>query len=96
MPNTHRVTGIELQNGVHVFTTQGDASEIEDPYPVYEGNLVGVYVHAVQVGKVLELLHNRYFFFFGLLLPLCAVIFIEVLRVKTAAIKKEEEDAKDS
>ena len=93
MPNTHRVTEIRAKGGTLSFITQGDASETPDPYPVYADRLVGLFVCTTPLGKVMDLLHNQAFFFFVLIIPLCAVIFVEFLRVKTAAAKKEENDA---
>ena len=101
LPNTHRVTAITQENGMPVFTTKGDAGEEDDPYPVYADHLIGVYIKHFSVGSIPDLLHNRYFFFFALLVPLCIVIMLEVIRVKKSAeekseAKKEETHEQDS
>ena len=96
VPNTHRVVDITKGDGQIAFTTMGDAIGVKDPYPVFADQLVGVYQRSLSIGKFVDVLHSRYFFFFALLIPLCIVIFVELLRVKKIAEKKEESDAKDS
>ena len=96
MPNTHRVTQIQNENGAPVFITKGDASYAEDPYPVSSDRLVGVYMRYFSVGNLPEILHSRYFFFFVLLLPLCVVIFLEVMRVKRTAEEKAQRQKEEN
>ena len=91
MPNTHRVVEIQDDNGSPLFITQGDASDTPDAYPVKPAQLVGRYVRHLRLGKVLDLIHSRYFFFV-MLLVLISVIFVEFLRVKTAAEKRKGDD----
>lgn len=88
-PNTHRVVEITQDEGL-TFITQGDASELRDEYTVSADRLVGVYLKHFQLSKVMSILHNPYFFFFALLVPLCAVIFFELLHVKKVAEEKAE------
>ena len=95
MPNTHRVADVRNEDGKLSFITQGDASDTPDQYPVSADRLVGVYVRSFQMGKALDVMHSRYFFFFVLLIPMCVVIFLEFLHVKKVATKKESDDAQD-
>ena len=97
LPNTHRVVQIYQENGQLLFTTMGDAAEEEDPYPVSADQLIGVYVRSLSVFHLNQILHSPYFFFFVLFVPLCIVIFVEVLHVKKAAEeKKEKADDRES
>ena len=89
-PNTHRVVEIRQDNGQPVFTTRGDATPQDDPYPVYASQLIGVYKCNIAIGNFVKILHSPYFFFFVLVVPLIAVIFAEFLRVKKAAEEKRE------
>ena len=91
IPNTHRVIAIEGSEDDLTFTTKGDAVEKEDPYVVHADHLVGVYRKSLQIGKLLDLIHSKFFFFFVLLIPLSVVIVFEFLRVKRLA-KKETTD----
>lgn len=95
-PNTHRVVEITQDEGI-TFITQGDASELRDEYTVSADRLVGVYVNHFQITKLMNVLHNQYFFFFVLIIPLCIVIFFELLHVKKIAEEKaEKKNDKDS
>lgn len=89
-PNTHRVVRIEQDNGRLAFITMGDAAEEEDPYPVYPDQLIGVYVFKLRTRNIAGVLHSPYFFFFALLVPLCVVVFVELLSVKKSAEEKKE------
>lgn len=95
IPNTHRVVAVEGSGDNLVFTTQGDAIDMADPYPVHADHLVGVFLKALQIGKALDVIHSPVFFFFVLLVPLSVVIVFEVLRVKRLAQKEKpgEDDA---
>ena len=42
--NTHRVASIEWEHGDLLFITRGDANPIDDPYPVYRQDLIGIMV----------------------------------------------------
>ncbi|MBQ7541337.1 MAG: signal peptidase I [Clostridia bacterium] len=90
MPNTHRVTQITTENGTIRFITKGDAADEEDPYPVYPDQLVGVFVRILPIQNLAQILHSPYFFFFALLVPLTAVIFVEVIHFKKSAEEKKE------
>lgn len=95
-PNTHRVVEIMQDDGL-TFVTQGDASELRDEYTVRADRLVGVYLRHFQMTKVMNVLHNQYFFFFVLIIPLCVVIFFEFIHIKKVAEEKaEKKDGKDS
>ncbi|MBQ7547930.1 MAG: signal peptidase I [Clostridia bacterium] len=89
-PNTHRVVAVRQENGQPVFTTRGDAAQQDDPYPVYPAQLIGVFCRSFSVGNLVQILHSPYFFFFVLVVPLIAVIFAEVVRVKKTAEEKRE------
>lgn len=89
VPNTHRVTAIGEENGTPVFTTKGDAGSLEDPYPVLGNRLIGVYKLHFSIGKLQEIVHSKVFFFLVMLVPICAVISVEFLRVKKLAAEKE-------
>lgn len=95
-PNTHRVVEIQKDGGELTFITKGDASVLQDTYPVLADSLVGVYLKHIQVSKVMDVLHNQYFFFFVLVIPLCVIIFFEFLHVKKIAQEKaEKKNGKD-
>lgn len=89
MPNTHRVTAIVEENGTPVFTTKGDAGVLEDPYPVPGNRLIGVYKFHFSIGKLSEIVHSKLFFFLVMLVPICAVISVEFLRIKKLAAERE-------
>ncbi len=52
---THRVTAVEMSSGAPVFTTKGDANDIEDPWKVPSSDVVGtVKWHVPYMGYVAE------------------------------------------
>ncbi len=93
LPNTHRVTAISADSGAPVFTTRGDAGFEDDPYPVPADRLIGVYKLHFSIGKLSEIMHSKAFFFLAMLIPICAVISVEFLRVKKLAAEREARKA---
>ncbi len=96
MPNTHRVTAISADGGAPVFTTKGDAGFEADPYPVTADRLIGVYKVHVSIGKLSEIMHSKAFFFLAMLVPICAVISVEFLRIKKLSEEREAKKAADA
>ena len=95
--NTHRVVRIEKENGRTQFITKGDANVIEDTYPTDASALVGrVVFQSYGLGKTVSLLSNPLVFGIIILLPLLAILLMNLYRaVRIAAdiAKKEEEEA---
>ena len=95
--NTHRVVRIEKENGRTQFITKGDANVIEDTYPTDASALVGrVVFQSYGLGKTVSLLSSPLVFGIIILLPLLAILLMNLYRaVRIAAdiAKKEEEEA---
>lgn len=95
--NTHRVTGLKDENGSIVFSTKGDANEIEDRYPVKDTNLIGKVVFSSSVlGNVSRLAANPLIFIPLILVPLLAILLsnmIKTVRLAKEAVRVEEEKA---
>ncbi|MDD4753033.1 MAG: signal peptidase I [Desulfitobacteriaceae bacterium] len=70
---THRIVGIEEENGIKMFTTQGDANDARDFDPVPEGNVVGkIFFDIPYAGFIVYFIQRKV----GLLLLLVPIIFL--------------------
>lgn len=93
LPNTHRVFSIGVdENGKTCLTTKGDSNSIADTYPVYEEDMIGKVVGSIEsVGKILNIVNNRYLFFVFLIVPLAVIVVFELRNLSKLAKRKEEE-----
>jgi len=104
IPNTHRIYSVEKkENGGVYFITKGDNNDVQDQYPVYPSEIIGVVVGSVgSVGKAVSLLSNRYVLFFVIILPLAVLIAVEarntgkMIRGKNDEAEKENHPKDDS
>lgn len=95
--NTHRVTAVSQENGETVFTTKGDANQLEDAYPVYSDSLIGrvVFVSAF-LGTLSRLVSNPLVFVPLIFVPLLAILLVNMVRtvrLAKAAAQEEERQA---
>ena len=95
--NTHRVTAVSQENGETVFTTKGDANQLEDAYPVYPDALIGrvVFVSAF-LGTLSRLVSNPLIFVPLIFVPLLAILLanmVRTVRLAKAAAQEEERQA---
>ena len=94
--NTHRVTEIQKNGEQYVYTTRGDGNNIEDPYPVESGQLVGKVIwSSVILGKIARLVSNPLIFIPVILVPLAIILLGNFFQTIALArkIAKEEEKA---
>jgi len=94
--NTHRVVDIQTENGEKIFYTKGDANVLEDTYPVRADMVVGKAVHvSTGLGKAVAVLANPLVFGSVILLPLLAILILNLCRaVKIAKdMARQEEEA---
>lgn len=95
--NTHRVTDAKAEDGEWVFTTKGDANEIEDKYVVRESNLIGkVTFSSKLLGTLSRLAANPLVFVPLILIPLLVMLLsnmVKTIRLAKEAVRVEEEEA---
>lgn len=95
--NTHRVTEIQKNGEQYVYTTRGDGNNIEDPYPVESGQLVGKVIwSSVILGKIARLVSNPLIFIPVILVPLAIILlgnFFQTIALARKIAKEEEEKA---
>ena len=95
--NTHRVTEIQKNGDQYVYTTRGDGNNIEDPYPVESGQLVGKVIwSSVILGKIARLVSNPLIFIPVILVPLAIILlgnFFQTIALARKIAKEEEEKA---
>ena len=95
--NTHRVTEIQKNGDQYVYTTRGDGNNIEDPYPVESGQLVGKVIwSSVVLGKIARLVSNPLIFIPVILVPLAIILlgnFFQTIALARKIAKEEEEKA---
>lgn len=100
--NTHRIVGINDDDGSRSFVTRGDNNEIDDTLPAYASDIIGKWTNAklAKVGKAMNFLRTKKGFFICILLPMALfflfelykfiVTLIEVKRPETPEIDEEE------
>ncbi|NCB75130.1 MAG: signal peptidase I [Clostridia bacterium] len=75
--NTHRIIGVQNEDGATEYITQGDANSFADALPVPEGDVIGKVVwHTGKmaiIGKLIALLGTRFGFVVIILLPLLLI-----------------------
>ena len=83
LPNTHRIFAVEKKyNGTLQFITKGDNNPVPDTYPVESDRIIGVVIRSVgSVGKLINLVNNRFVLFFVFILPLLAIAAAEVKNI---------------
>lgn len=95
--NTHRVTEIQKNGDQYVYTTRGDGNNVEDPYPVESGQLVGKVIwSSVILGKIARLVSNPLIFIPVILVPLAIILlgnFFQTIALARKIAKEEEEKA---
>lgn len=90
MPNTHRIIEIDIIDGRYYIITKGDANAVKDPYPVFEEKVIGKAVAKLpSMGKIVSVLQNRAVIFFLLILPLMAIMVLEIKHIGALFGKKE-------
>ena len=92
--NTHRVTAVRREGDQWVYTTRGDANNVDDTYEAYSRYLVGKVVgSSVLIGKLSRLAANPLIFIPIILIPLAAILLSNLVRTIRLAgkIAKEEE-----
>ncbi|MBR1852285.1 MAG: signal peptidase I [Lachnospiraceae bacterium] len=94
--NTHRIVGIEEVGGRYVFTTKGDANNVEDRYVTYGEDVIGkVIFSSYRLGQTVRLISNPIIFVPLIIIPLVIMLGHSVWESITLAAKlaKEEEEA---
>jgi len=94
---THRVIDIAYNNGTLIYTTKGDKNDVTDIEKVEFEQIEGKYVTKVsKIGKMLNILKNKYIF--GLILILLIICYIIqrkiLLKKKERKYKREEYERK--
>lgn len=90
MPNTHRIIEIDIIDGRYYIVTKGDANAVKDPYPVFEEKVIGKAVASLpNAGKAIAVLQNRAVIFFLLILPLMAIMVMEIKHIASLTGKKD-------
>ena len=99
--NTHRIIAIDRTGKDFCYTTQGDAIDVPDPYPVYSDQIVGIYVRELPGGSLLGkgflLLSDNKVYFFAVMLPLflCLLSYFWQLVMLIINKAREDEDSED-
>lgn len=92
--NTHRVTSVCREGELWIYTTRGDANNVDDAYQTDSNGLIGKVIGAsVLVGKLSRLAANPLVFIPVILVPLAVILISNLVRTLHLAgkIAKEEE-----
>lgn len=98
LPNTHRIRSIHKKaSGEIYFFTKGDNNDIQDQYPVYSKDIIGVVTSSIRVlGKVISLLNNRIVLFFIIILPLALLMIFDAKNIGKMLKGKDNEQDGDN
>lgn len=90
LPNTHRIIAIEkMPDSKLQFVTKGDNNAAPDSYLVKSDRIIGVVTGSVKsVGKVINILKNRYVLFVVFIIPLFVIVVKEVANIGKIINKK--------
>ena len=95
--NTHRVTAVRREGDQWVYTTRGDANNVDDTYEAYSCYLVGKVVgSSVLIGKLSRLTANPLIFISIILIPLALILIGNLLPAHSVLPERsrKEEEAK--
>lgn len=92
--NTHRVVSVDQQNGIRIFQTKGDANVVPDEYTATGNDVIGVVVFSsLFLGKLVRLISNPLVFVPIILVPLLALLTLNVIKtIKLARLAAKEEE----
>jgi signal peptidase I len=95
--NTHRIVSVTQEDGQYVFSTRGDANNVDDRYDTQKDDLIGQVVFSSYfLGILVRLLANPLIFIPVILLPLAVLLlrnFWHTISLARQIAKKEEERA---
>lgn len=91
MAVTHRIIEVRTDDGgAPEWITKGDANDTADPFPVTEGNLIGIYVGRIpKLGDFALFLQTPAGMLIFLGIPLLAFILYDILRRQKLANKEK-------
>lgn len=90
---THRVIDVESRNGVLLYTTQGDANNIEDEEKITFENIEGKYIGKIpKVGKIVLALKSKTTL--AIVLSILILLYIIEQRINNKKIKRNKERIK--
>lgn len=93
--NTHRIIHIENASGEYMFTTKGDANNVNDLYGTQGKDIIGKVVFSSHIiGVILRLLSNPLIFIPVLVCPLMLMVGVNLYRSISLAkqLAREEEE----
>ena len=87
---THRVINIESRNGELLYTTQGDANNIEDETKITFEDIEGKYIGKIpKIGKIILALKSKVTL--GIVLVILISLYIVEQRINNKKIKRNRE-----
>ncbi len=92
---THRITAIDIdENGGKLFTTKGDANNVEDSKPVAEDQVIGIYrFRLAGVGDFAMFLQTPLGMLLFIGIPLCLFVIYDIIRRKKVNASEDKKSA---
>ena len=92
---THRITAIDIdENGGKLFTTKGDANNVEDSKPVAEDQVIGIYrFRLAGVGDFAMFLQTPLGMLLFIGIPLCLFVIYDIIRRKKVNASEDKKTA---
>ena len=93
---THRIIAVSETEEGRVFTTKGDANQLEDTEPVLQKDVYGkVIFHIPYIGKLLDVAKTPWGFAALVIIPAVLVIVDEVKKIMVQIKGKKEEEVEE-
>ncbi len=89
-PVSHRIERIEQNGSERIFITKGAANTIEDPYPVYDDDIIGKVVwHSVALGAIIAFAQSPY------VLPILIGVLVVCMVINIVSVVREAQKLSD-
>ena len=87
--NTHRIVGVNDDEGVRSFITRGDNNPLDDTSPAYASDIIGKWTNTkiASFGKFMAFLRTKKGFFICILIPMAIFFLFELYKFIIALIE---------
>ena len=87
--NTHRIVGVNADEGARSFVTRGDNNPIDDTAPAYASDIIGKWTNTkiAGLGKFMAFLRTKKGFFICILIPMAIFFLFELYKFIVALIE---------
>jgi signal peptidase len=89
-PTTHRIAEMEVQAGIPIYTTKGDANDSPDTSKIYQRQIVGKMIAKIPfLGYAMDFVRKPVGFALVIITPAVLIILDEIRKIWKEIIKKK-------